>query len=418
MSENGLEEELGVLAATSIGIGTMIGGGIFILPSVAVRQAGPASLISFAIGGIISLLAAFSHAELATNKQAAGGTYRYVHDSLGAFLGNITGWCLIVGLIFEATFYVVGFAQYLTFFGEIPIRAAAIALAVVLVGLNVYGTSETGGVQNVIVISLVVLLAAFVGTGSFSVETGGFSPFAPEGWTAVLSTAGTVYVAFIGFSLVATISEEVKNPARNVPIAMIASVVIPSILYLLVLAVSIGVLPLDELANSRIPVADVAQVFGGWLGGLAMTIGAVMATVASANSSILSSGRVALAMGSDKVLTEWFDTVHDSFETPYRGVLVAGVCILVLTVAQFGIDRLAEIASFLYLVTYGLGHVAVIRFRRDDDVDYDPSFRIPTTIGLYPLIPAVGILATIGIMTQMDPIVIGGGIGLIVLAIA
>lgn len=273
MADDNLNQELGVLAATSIGIGTMIGGGIFILPSVAVRQAGPTRLFSFAIGGVISLLAAFSHAELATNKQAAGGTYRYVHDSLGAFIGNITGWCLIVGLIFEATFYVVGFAQYLTFFGEVPIRAAAVALAVALVVLNVYGTSETGGVQNAIVISLVLLLVAFVGTGSFSVDAGQYRPFAPQGWTAVFSTAGTVYVAFIGFSLVATISEEVKNPSRNVPIAMVASVVIPSILYLLVLAVSIGVLPGEELANSRIPVAAVAQVFGGWIGALAMTTG-------------------------------------------------------------------------------------------------------------------------------------------------
>jgi amino acid transporter len=417
MSENHLARELGLLEATAIGLGTMIGGGIFILPSIAAAEAGPASMISFLIGGIVSLLAALSHAEVATDMQASeGGGYQYVHRALGSLAGSVVGWGMWIGLVFASAFYVVGFAQYLTFFfADLPIVGPALALAVALTALNYLGAAEAGEFQDLIVLTLLAIILGFVVTGVPNVSFEQLQPFNPEGWSGVVTATGTIYVTFIGFGVIATATAEIENPERNLPLSMIASVVIPTVLYVLVMFVSTGVLPREELAGSRVPVADVASQYFGELGGLVMVLGAVLATVSSANASILSASRVGYAMAGDRLLSDRFHGVHDRFHTPSRAVLATGVGIVVLLGIGTGIELLAEVASFMYLLTYGLVHLAVIQLRRADE-SYDPEFRIPNV--LYPWVPVVGLLATVAIMTRMDPIVIGGGGVLIVAGVA
>ncbi|PSP78148.1 hypothetical protein BRC81_08905 [Halobacteriales archaeon QS_1_68_20] len=416
MSEGeGLQRTLGFFEATSIGLGTMIGGGIFILPSVAAAQAGPASAISFALAGLISLLSALSHAELATAMHEAGGAYQYVHRALGPLAGSVVGWGMWIGLVFASAFYAVGFAQYLTFFsGLVPVAVAAVALALVLTALNYYGGGEAGELQDVIVLALLVIILSFVGLGVPAVDGGNLSPFAPQGWAAVLTTTGTVYVALIGFGLIAAEAGEIKRPDRNIPWSMVVSVVVPTVLYVAVMVVSTGVLPIEELSGSRIPVADVARAYAGPLGALAMTVGAVLATISSANASILSAGRVTYAMGADRVLTDRLHSVHPSFGTPYRAILLTGAGIALLVVLRVGIDVLAEVASFMFLLTYGLVHVALVRLRHGE-MSYDPEFTIPWP--LYPVAPAVGVLATLGVMAVMDPLVIFGGATIVVASV-
>lgn len=204
---------LGLLEATSIGLGAMIGGGIFILPSIAANAAGPASMLSFAIAGAISLLAALSHAEIATGQPKAGGSYQYVNAALGPLFGSIIGIGMWIGLIFASAFYAIGFAQYLTFIYDVPIVFAAIGLSVGLVALNYYGVSGAGLVQDLIVVTLLVLLTVFIAGGFFHVDLGTLTPFNPEGWGAVISTTGTVYVALIGFSLITTTAGSIDRPA-------------------------------------------------------------------------------------------------------------------------------------------------------------------------------------------------------------
>ncbi len=415
--ENGLTRELGFLQATAIGLGTMIGGGIFILPSIAAAQAGPASAISFAIGGGVSLLSALSHAEIATEMQDVdGGGYEYVCAALGTFLGNIVGWGMWIGLIFASAFYAVGFARYLTYFvGDLVLVIPAVILAVVLTGVNIYGAAKAGGLQEVIVIVLLIIIVSFVGVGTPNIEPETLTPLNPEGWGAVIATTGTVYVSLIGFSLIATAAAEIERPERNLPWSMIVSVIVPTILYVLVMIVSTGVLPRDELADSWIPVADVAHAYAGEIGAIVMVGGAVLATVSSANASILSASRVSIAMSRDRLLPHLLRSIHGRFGTPYRATLVTGFGIILFVVLGVGIDVLAEVASFMYLLTYGLVHVAVIRFRRSVD-DYDPSFRIPDP--LYPAVPILGVLATVAIITQMQPLVIAGSLVLIAAGVA
>jgi len=424
-TEQELARDLGFLEAYTIGLGTMIGAGIFVLPSIAADQAGPASMISFFAGGLVSLLAALSLSELATGMPKAGGSYYYVNRALGPFFGSIVGWGMWAGLTFASAFYMIGFGQYLlpglgqyvgllAGWGEVGITVAALVMAALLTGVNYYGVKETGALQNVIVLTLVGLVLSFLGLGFLSGPTIG--ELNPEGWPAVAATIGTVYVTFIGFEVIATSAEEIKNPSRNLPLAMIASVVTPTLLYVGVMYVSTGTLSLDALAASQIPVADVAEEFFGGVGALLMIVGAVLATVSSANASILSAARVNFAMGRDRILVNWLNDVHDRYRTPYRSITATGIITLVLIAVGVGIGTLAEVASFMYLVTYALVHVAVVVLRRADPEAYDPSFQIPSV--LYPAVPVLGCIACVAILLQMSVIVQAIGTVIVVLGVA
>jgi len=409
-----LARDLGFLEAYTIGVGTMIGAGIFVLPGIVANNAGPAGMISFIIGGIVSLLTALSLSELATGMPKAGGSYYYVNRAMGSFFGSVVGWSMWAGLMFATAFYMLGFGQYLTFFyGNIPVAWSALGMAALLIGVNYRGVKEAGALQNLIVILLIGFILVFLSFGVFNIDWGVFKPFNPNGWGAVASTAATVYVSFIGFEVIATSAEEIKNPGRNLPLSMIASVLTPMIFYVLVMLVSTGVLPVAELAGSNIPVADVASKYLGTIGALMMVIGAVLATVSSANASILSAARVNFAMGRDKILTEWLNKVHDKFRTPFRAILITGVVILLLIGIGVGIETLADVASFLYLVTYALVHIAVIVMRRAGPEDYDPDFKLSSWA--YPLIPLLGSVSCLVILAQMRPLVllIGGSIILV-----
>ncbi len=412
MADQELARDLGFLEAYTLGLGTMIGAGIFVLPGIVAGRAGPASMVSFAIGGFVALLAALSLSELATGMPKAGGSYYYVNRALGGLFGSIVGWGMWAGLMFATAFYMLGFGQYLAGLHPIfPIIASALVMGAILTLVNYRGVKETGSLQNVIVILLVILIIGFIVFGLTAIDPTLLQPFAPEGWGAVGLTAGTVFVTFIGFEVIATSAEEIKNPGRNLPLSMIAAVVTPTILYVLVMLVSTGVLPIDVLEASNIPVADVAAEYTGTIGSLAMIVGAVLATVSSANASILSAARVNFAMGRDRLLSEWLNQIHSNYRTPYRAILATGGVILLLIAGPVPIDTLADVAAFSFLVTYALVHVAVIVLRRADPDGYDPDFRIPGV--LYPTVPILGGLACLGVMVQMRPIVQGIGVGII-----
>lgn len=328
------------------------------------------------------------------------------------------------GLTFASAFYMIGFGQYLlpglgqyvaflSGWGQIGITVAALAMAALLTAINYYGVKETGALQNVIVLTLVGLILAFLGLGIIGGPT--IEEFNPRGWPAVAATIGTVYVTFIGFEVIATSAEEIKNPSRNLPLAMIAAVVTPTLMYVGVMFVSTGTLSLDALASSQIPVADVATEFMGPIGALAMIVGAVLATVSSANASILSAARVNFAMGRDRILINWLNEVHDRFRTPYRAISATGVITLLLIGIGVGIGTLAEVASFMYLVTYALVHVAIVVLRRANPEAYDPAFRIPSV--LYPVVPIVGFIACLAILVQMSFVVQAIGVVIVLFGI-
>lgn len=416
--------DLGFLEAFTIGVGTMLGAGVFVLPGIVAEAAGPASILSFAGGGLISLLAALSLSELATGMPKAGGSYYYINKGLGNAFGSLVGWGMWGGLMFATGFYMVGFGQYLTFFwGEIPVIGTAIGMTIILLGLNYRGVQETSYLQNFVVLALVGVILLFVAVGLFSVDFSSHETMNPEGWGAIMGTVATVFVTFIGFEVIATSAEEIKNPGWNLPLSMIASVLLPTVLYILVMLVVTGVIPEEYAANpvayfealreSEIPVADSAELFLGTFGALIMVVGAVLATISSANASILSAARVNYAMGNDRVLPRWLNEIHENFKTPYRSILTTGLIILILIALDTPINFLAEVAGFTFLVTYLLVHVAVFVMHRADPDWYHPDFYL--SFPWYPLIPLLGTLASGGIlvvMTFRNPwvAVVGGGL--------
>lgn len=399
MAKSDLARDIGFFGAFTIGLGTMLGAGVFILPSIASQQAGPASMLSFIFGGIISVLAALSLSELSTSMPVTGGSYHYIHASLGNFLGSISGMILWSGLTFASAFYMLGFGQYLVeIYGGITISVAALIMAVILILVNIYGVGEAGKLQNLIVTILIGIIIVFLVFGLPWIDADNLRPFNPEGFSAVMMTVGTVFVSFIGFEVIADIAEEVKNPSRNIPLAMVGSVITATSIYALVMMVSVGSMDIAELGGSTIPLADVASTFLGERGSLAMIIGALLATISSANASILAATRINFAMARDRVLSPWLDEVHGRFKTPYKSILITGFLIFVMVASGATIDILAEVAGFAYLLTYAFVHVGIIVMRETDPDFYQPSFKTPG----YPFVPAIGLLGCLLVLIQLD----------------
>ncbi|MFW5956642.1 MAG: amino acid permease, partial [Halorhabdus sp.] len=321
------------------------------------------------------------------------------------------------GLAFASAFYCIGFGQYLAEFVGLPtipflnpIQIGALLAGALFVGVNYVGAKETGGVQTVIVFALLAILTVFAIAGFTSFEyatLAGEDGLAPFGYDAILPGTALVFVSFLGYAKIATVAEELKNPGRNLPIAIIGSVGIVTVIYVIIVTTMLGVVPWPELSKDA-PVAQAAQVAFpasiGPIGGIAtaaasiMTVGALLATASSANASILASARINFAMGREKIVTPWLNEIHPRFATPYRSILVTGGLIIVF-IAVLGqeVETLAKAASVLHLIVYALMNVALIVFREADVPEYDPEFEVP----LYPITPIVGTIFSLGLVAFM-----------------
>jgi len=420
VSDEELAKDLGLVSALAIGVGTMIGAGIFVLPGVAAREAGPIVVVSFVVGGLIAMVNALSVSELGTAMPKAGGGYYYVNRALGPLFGSIAGMGDWMGLAFASAFYCIGFGQYLAELVGLPgvtlvpgvlalnsIQVGALVAAVLFVGVNYAGAKETGGVQTVIVTLLLGILTVFAVVGWFSFDYGtltGEGGLTPMGAGAILPGTALVFVSFLGYAKIATVAEELKNPGRNLPLAIIGSVAFVTVAYAVLVTIMLGIVPWSELSESA-PLAEVTEIaFPGGVAGVAVTVvtlAALLATASSANASILASARINFAMGRDGIVTDWLNEVHSKYATPYRSILLTGGgIVLFITLLGRDIAVLAKAASVLHLVVYALMNGALIVFREADVEEYDPDFEVP----LYPVTPALGAVLSLGLVTFMAPI--------------
>jgi len=422
VSESELECNLGFSEAMTLGGGTMIDAGIFILPGIAAEGAGPASSISFAIAGFVALLAALSLAELATGMPVAGGSYHYVNRGLGSLFGSIVGWGMWTRLMFASAFYMIGFGQYIVepipgLSGRTLIVAFGLLGLALIAGVNYYGTEESSGAQNMMIGTELAIVLVYTGLGLFFIDTANLADFAPTGAGGIVATTGTVFVTFLGFEIIATVAGEVKNPGKLIPLTMVLSVVSVTLLYVVVMLVSTGVIPYQELGGSLVPVSEVAVVFMGSSGVVAIVFAAVIAAISSSNSSILAASRVIFAMGRDGLMSDRLNVTHDRLNTPHRGILATGGVTAMLVALGLEVEAivalLAEVASFSFLVSYALVHVSPVVFRRADPPAYDPDFAIPSA--LYPIVPILGVVMTGIVIWQMDRIVQLVGVGVVAL---
>ncbi|WP_050032263.1 APC family permease [Halorubrum halophilum] len=421
-----LERTIGLTGGLAIGIGTMIGAGIFVFPGLAGGEIGTAATASFAVGGVIALLVALPTSELATAMPRSGGSYYFISWGLGTLAGTVIGLSLWLGLVFATAFYLVGLGYYaLDALAQVGIAvgassgaivsAIAVVAGVAFTVLNVTGTENAAKLQNGIVALLLSMLVAFLGFGlleAFGVVAVDTPPGQSESvWEAVpiLSVAALVFTSYLGFAQVATVAGEMKDPGRNLPLAMVGSVLIVTVLYVLTIFIATNIFTRDALLTAgETAMVEVGQALLGPAGALVIIVGGLLATMSSANASILSTSRAIYGVSKDALLPRWASRINLRYGTPHVALGMAGGPVVVLA-ATGQVQLLAEVASFLHLIMYGLMWVALVAIRRDRPDWYDPDFVVPGG----PVIPVVGALASFGLIAFMNRLSILVGIAVI-----
>ncbi len=415
-----LERSLGLKEAIAIGVGTMVGAGIFIFPGLAGGRAGFSASLSYLIGAGIALIVALAISELATAMPRSGGGYYFVSRAMGPALGCIIGIGVWLGLILASAFYLSGFGHYVvSLLGNMGIQMgqpaipAAIAV-VVLVVIGVAGAEKTGGLQTFVVLTLAVLLLLFLSYAFVRVLGKGeeLQPpgeFAPRGLLPIVTTAALVFTSYLGFAQVANVAGEIERPGRNLPLAMIGSVLVVGLLYVATMFVTTSSFTAEQLSEmGETAVIKVARQVMGDLGAVVLTFAGLLATISSANASIMGSSRTAFALGRDGLVPKSLGSIGRRFGTPHVSLGITGAAVVVLVV--FGrLESLAQMASLLHLVMYGLASVSVILLRRRRPPWYDPSFSAP----LHPVVPALGVCASFALIAFMSPKVIGYGVAIV-----
>ena len=407
-----LARELGLGAAMSIGIGTMVCAGIFVLPGIAAAKAGPVVVLAFALCGLVAVLIAFCMSELATGMPLSGGGYLFIVRAFGPMMGTVMGWCLWLSLIFASAFYMVGFGYYVGDVFSISHVWLALMMTGLLTGLNFIGAKETGGTQNVIVAGLLIALTVFFVRAVLDVDVKNLRPLIPPeiGISGFLVVTPILFVTFMGFAEIAAVSEEIKNPDRNLPIAVVGSVVVVTVVYCLMEFCVVGLLRWDDpnMATETI-LMELARILMGKTGYSLILLGGIFATVSSANASIMAASRISFAMGRDRLMPDWFNTIHPRFRTPYRSIFITGgLTMFLLVILGSHLELIAEVGAFLSLLLYAFISLACMVMRHADLDWYKPSFKTP----LYPAVPILRLLGCLFVMgiTSRPTILIGLGI--------
>ncbi|PWN07283.1 amino acid permease [Rhodohalobacter mucosus] len=405
MSE--LKRELGFWDALTIGAGTMIGAGIFLLAGVALEMSGPAAIFAYILSGIVCMITASSAAELATGMPTSGGDYYFVSRSLGPALGAISGVGIWLSLTFAIAFYLYGMGEYLSQFLPVTAFWGAFIGGVLLTVLNVIGAKESGRTQVVVVLTLLVILSSFSFLGVFNIDTNNFSPFFPFGTSPIMGTTALVFVSFLGFVKIAAVAEEIKEPSKNLPRALIGSVALVTILYVVILLVIGGMFTQDTIGSVRDPLTAAARTMLGNPGVVVLIFAGLLATVSSANASILASSRINLAMARDRMVPNWLSKIHETRLTPYRAIIFTGILALTFLLLD-SLEDLAKVASVLQLYSYAALNIGCVILRASNPDWYKPTYRSPGTPGLQILaaLGCLGIIIYSGTFAQIAVVVL------------
>ncbi|WP_280435525.1 APC family permease [Nocardia carnea] len=350
----GLRRSLGLTDAVVIGLGAMLGAGIFAALAPAARAAGPGLLLGLAVAAVVAYCNATSSARLAARYPASGGTYVYGRERLGEFWGYLAGWCFVVGKTASCAAMALTVGAYAW-----PEYAHAVAAGAVvaLTAVNYRGVQKSALVTRVIVAIVLAVLAAVVvaaGFGDGPAPEPGSGPEISAG--GVLQAAGLLFFAFAGYARIATLGEEVRDPARTIPRAIPLALGITVVVYALVAAAALRTLGPDGLATATAPLSDVVEAAGaGWLVPM-VRVGAVVAALGSLLALILGVSRTTLAMARDRHLPHALAAVHPRFAVPHRAELAVGA-VVAITAATVDITAAIGFSSFGVLVYYAIANV-------------------------------------------------------------
>lgn len=361
MSANpGLARRLGTVDAVVIGLGSMIGAGVFAAFTPAAQSAGSGLLIGLVVAACVAYCNATSSAQLAAAYPTSGGTYVYGRKQLGPWPGFLAGWGFVVGKTASSAAMAMTFAAYAAPPGwERPVAIAAVVL---LVTVNYRGVSRTATVARVIVVAvLIALTIAVTAVWSGSPSSGVNTNFLGEGllshgWYGIFQSAGLLFFAFAGYARIATLGEEVKDPRRTIPRAILLALAIASVVYACVAVTVLASLGPDGVASTPAPLAT-AVASGSWeWAGAAVRIGAALASLGALLALVAGLGRTSLAMAREDDLPRWFAAIHPRFQVPHRAELALGVgiCVIILFADLRGAIGFSSFGVLIYYLVANL----------------------------------------------------------------
>lgn len=403
--EGGLKRALGALDLTALGIGAIIGAGIFVLTGVAAaRLAGPGVTLSFVVSGFACAMAALCYAEFAAMIPVAGSAYSYSYATMGELVGWIIGWDLILEYAVAAAAVAVGWSGYLNVIlrgtginlpvaltlapGSAPgaiINLPAFLIVLVMTAVLVVGISESARLNSIIVAIKLFAVGVVIAVGVFYVRPANWNPLLPFGWGGIMKGAAVIFFAYIGFDAVSTAAEEVVDPQRNLPLGIMGSLLICTLLYILVAAVLTGMTPYKTI-DVNAPLASAFANRGLNLVSGLISLGAVAGLTSVQLVLLLGQSRVFFAMSRDGLLPPTFSRVHPRFRTPYVPTIITGIAVA-LTAAFLPIQEIAELTNIGTLFAFSLVCIGVWILRRAD-----PGRKRPFRTPLVPLVPILGVL--------------------------
>jgi len=414
-----LKKSLTAWDLTCLGIGAIIGTGIFVLIGTAIvgdahrPGAGPGIVLSFVLSGLTCALAALCYAEMSAMIPVAGSAYTFSYATLGEMLAWLTGWNLILEYGVACVAVAIGWSGYFNNLlrlagldlpewatrppggadGGIANLPAAIIVLLVTIIL-VVGIKESARATGIVVLIKLAVILFFLGIGSTSVNPQNWTPFMPQGMAGVGAAAAIVFFAYIGFDAVSTAAEEARNPARDVPIGIIASLSLCTFLYIAVAAVLTGLIPSSQI-DIHAPVAEALRLAGFKWGAAVIAIGAVAGITSVLVVMMLGQIRVFFAMSRDRLLGPWLAAVHPRFGTPHRATILTGVAVAILA-ALIPIGEAADMTNIGTFFAFVLVCISVMVLRYTKPHHPRP-FRLP----FMPLVPILGTMACLGLMWQL-----------------
>ncbi len=406
--QSGFKRNIGLFMAVMIGIGAMMGPGIFALPSIVAESAGPLGIIAYLAMGLLTLFTALTYSELGAALPIAGGGYSFTSRALPRPVAFLTGWFFWIGNTLACSLYVVIFAFTIKnyFFPDVSVLMIVLATTLFFTLTNLRGQAEA---LLVITIMNIIELAVLIGVGilgAFYVEPANLEPFTPFGLEPLIPTMGLIYISYVGFDLITVAAEEIVDPAKNIPRAIMITLWVGIVIYVLLLWVMMGVVNYTELAQTSTPFIYVADLLFGTWGRWAGIIATIMASLSAFSVTLGASSRVLFALGRDGHFPAVFAKLHSKFKTPHIALFACAVLVAVLGAS--GVVRvLASASSFGYLIAIGIVNYTVIALHKNM-----PNLRRPYRIILYPTVPVLGIISCWFFVPMLDPQSLILGIGL------
>ncbi|MDP4092612.1 MAG: amino acid permease [Bacillota bacterium] len=403
--DKSLRKVLGSFELTMLGIGAIIGTGIFVLTGVAAaKYSGPALVLSFIVAGAACTFAALCYAEFAAMVPVAGSAYTYGYTALGEIWAWIIGWDLILEYTVAIAAVAIGWSGYIVsllqsaginlptaLVNPIGVTGGFINLpAIIIIGLIsallIRGVKESAAINNIIVAIKIAVVLLFIAIGAFHIHPSNWSPFLPFGWNGVFQGAAIIFFAYIGFDAVSTAAEEVKNPQKDLPRGIIGSLIVCTILYIVVSGILTGMVPYLKFKNTSAPVAYALQQIGINWGSALVSVGAVCGITSVLLVMTFGQTRVFFAMSRDGLLPKVFGKVHPKFGTPAKSTLMVGA-VTALLAGFTPIADVAELTNIGTLAAFIIVSIAVIVLRRKRP-DLKRTFRCPWT----PVLPALSVV--------------------------